>query len=233
MLENKNIGKSHLEDLTQINSKYQPNNIDFIIVELDHIEEKAVAEFKYKDWKKHTKKLLKLNDEEFDTSGILETNFITSLNNADFFVDVAFDDSDNNNMKQKVEVYKKGKSFRKFVLSDWTKHLDLIEVGSDKIKDYNYNSYIAELYSKMFSKKIMISIDRQSMKPELEEKYKIYSDKTSNLNKKFVENFSTTYNITQSIAEELYFMARKYVYENGMFPQYEEFMIDVYNYKHS
>ena len=225
MLENKNIGQSHFEDLCVINKQYLPMIQNYILLEIyETTKESVVPKFDVKDWKKNVKKLLNKTSQEFDVMGIIETNFIQFLDQEGYFVDVI-----ETKKTVKIEVFQRTKLIYKFLLADWKKEISLLGIGSDEIKNYDHNKFIAELFEKMYSKRNVLVVDKETLAEQKKTDNTTWLEKVMNLNKKFIENFSKEYCIDIETTTELLDIAKKFIFDNG-YPHYEEMMIDIYNF---
>jgi hypothetical protein len=222
-IANKHIGEEFDRVVQETMLSDKPTFVNYVIVELNKVSDKTVIKpFKLDDWKKGVKKLLKLNDEDFDVLNFTNFNWVQKLTEKGYFVDLV----DENKI---VEVYSKGDLIEDFNLSEWKNKLHLI--GSlDTVTDKTiptHDHFIQQLFLACYTNKQMITLDKNKLQKEFISANDKYLETLKEINRNFKEEFILNYGTEQSI-DDIIEIAKKYVGSSG-YTFIEELSIDILN----
>jgi hypothetical protein len=219
-MENKNIGSEFDKIVLETNETQKPNFLNFIIVAINEIGNKTVIKpFKAVDWKKNIKKLLKLNDSDFDTMNLTNFNWVQKLTERGYFVDLV----DNN---ERVEIYLKGETKEQFILNDWKEKLNLIGDKATVETIVNADAFIQHLFLTCYSKKEMVSLDKETKMQDFMKANADYITSLRQIEDNFKEEFINNYNITDERATKILNIAKKYIGSAG-YSFIEEMAVDI------
>ena len=219
-MENKNIGSEFDKIVLETNETQKPNFLNFIIVAINEIGNKTVIKpFKAVDWKKNIKKLLKLNDSDFDTMNLTNFNWVQKLTERGYFVDLV----DNN---ERVEIYLKGETKEQFILNDWKEKLNLIGDKATVETIVNADAFIQHLFLTCYSKKEMVSLDKETKMQDFMKANADYISSLRQIEDNFKEEFINNYNVTDERATKILNIAKKYIGSAG-YSFIEEMAVDI------
>ena len=219
-MENKNIGSEFDKIVLETNETQKPNFLNFIIVAINEIGNKTVIKpFKAVDWKKNIKKLLKLNDSDFDTMNLTNFNWVQKLTERGYFVDLV----DNN---ERVEIYLKGETKEQFILNDWKEKLNLIGDKATVETIVNADAFIQHLFLTCYSKKEMVSLDKETKMQDFMKANADYITSLRQIEDNFKEEFINNYNVTDERATKILNIAKKYIGSAG-YSFIEEMAVDI------
>jgi hypothetical protein len=219
-MENKNIGSEFDKIVLETNETQKPNFLNFIIVAINEIGNKTVIKpFKAVDWKKNIKKLLKLNDSDFDTMNLTNFNWVQKLTERGYFVDLV----DNN---ERVEIYLKGETKEQFILNDWKEKLNLISDKATVETIVNADAFIQHLFLTCYSKKEMVSLDKETKMQDFMKANADYISSLRQIEDNFKEEFINNYNVTDERATKILNIAKKYIGSAG-YSFIEEMAVDI------
>jgi len=219
-MENKNIGSEFDKIVLETNETQKPNFLNFIIVAINEIGNKTVIKpFKAVDWKKNIKKLLKLNDSDFDTMNLTNFNWVQKLTERGYFVDLV----DNN---ERVEIYLKGETKEQFILNDWKEKLNLIGDKATVETIVNADAFIQHLFLTCYSKKEMVSLDKEAKMQDFMKANADYISSLRQIEDNFKEEFINNYNVTDERATKILNIAKKYIGSAG-YSFIEEMAVDI------
>jgi hypothetical protein len=219
-MENKNIGSEFDKIVLETNETQKPNFLNFIIVAINEIGNKTVIKpFKAVDWKKNIKKMLKLNDSDFDTMNLTNFNWVQKLTERGYFVDLV----DNN---ERVEIYLKGETKEQFILNDWKEKLNLIGDKATVETIVNADAFIQHLFLTCYSKKEMVSLDKETKMQDFMKANADYITSLRQIEDNFKEEFINNYNVTDERATKILNIAKKYIGSAG-YSFIEEMAVDI------
>ena len=173
---------------------------DYEII-IHNIKENASIIFEIGKWKEHFRLITGMKNDEIETAGINEGNFIFRLNEDPkldkyhFFVGV--DKKHQNNKRKRLIIgYEKTDVKHKFYVGDWKDNFHLLNKPDSDVKKYGYESFTNEL-NIVINAKMQSAISISHDTERIRTKNKNIADARPKIAEEMKSKFIETYDVSE------------------------------------